>query len=75
MTRLVPMSVRKAERLILRLGFRRVRQKGSHAIYEHPDGRAAMLPIHYGEDIGKGLLKKIIEEDLKITMDEFVELR
>ena len=75
MTKLSSMKVWQAERTIKRLGFQLIRQKGSHAIYEHPDGRITMLPIHYGEDIGKGLLKKIIEEDLKMMVDEFMKLK
>jgi predicted RNA binding protein YcfA (HicA-like mRNA interferase family) len=32
------------ERAILHLGFRLVRQKGSHAFYRHPDGRTMQSP-------------------------------
>ena len=75
MSKLSPIGVRKLEQIVKRMGFECVRQKGSHAFYEHPDGRTTVIAIHYGEDIGKGLLKKIVNEDLKMTMEEFDKLR
>ncbi len=40
----------------------------------HPDGRVTTVPVHGTKDIPKGLLRKIIREDLKLGMDEFDEL-
>ena len=56
------------------LGFEIIRQKGSHVRLKHPDGRVTTVPIHKGEDLPKGLLRKIIREDLKITLEEFMAL-
>ena len=56
-----------------RAGFELVRQKGSHARFEHEDGRATTLPIHADEDIGKGLFKKILR-DIEMDIDEFRKL-
>lgn len=53
-------------------GFRLIRQKGSHARFEHSDGRATTVPIHSGQDIGKGLLRKILR-DIEIDLDDFVK--
>ncbi|MGA2666686.1 MAG: type II toxin-antitoxin system HicA family toxin [Patescibacteria group bacterium] len=50
-----------------------VRQKGSHQIYKHPDGRWVTIPIHPGENIGRGLLRKILN-DLEINPKEFLRL-
>ena len=33
------------------LGFREVRQRGSHKQYRHEDGRATTVPFHKGRDI------------------------
>jgi predicted RNA binding protein YcfA (HicA-like mRNA interferase family) len=52
------------------MGFSEVRQKGSHKIFAHPDGRVVVVPFHQGEMIGKGLLYKILS-DIDITYDEF----
>jgi predicted RNA binding protein YcfA (HicA-like mRNA interferase family) len=39
---------------------------------QHPDGRTTVVPIHPGEDIGRGLLRKVIR-DAQVDEDEFLE--
>ena len=39
----------------------------------HPDGRTTLIPIHHGEKIGKGMIRKIIN-DAELTRDEWFEL-
>ncbi len=56
------------------IGFEKVRQKGSHVRLRHADGRVTTVPIHKGCIIPKGLLRKIIREDLGLTLEEFLEL-
>lgn len=46
---------------------------GSHMVYKHPDGRRTTIPHHAGEEIGPGLLNKIIQKDLGITREEFMK--
>ena len=53
-------------------GFDVLRQRGSHVFLRHPDGRATVVPIHKGEDLGRGLLRKIIH-DAELTREEFLE--
>ncbi|MBN1165909.1 MAG: type II toxin-antitoxin system HicA family toxin [Methanospirillaceae archaeon] len=53
------------------LGFVIIRQKGSHVRMRSEDGRCTTVPIHSGEDIPKGLLRKIIREDLEMSLEEF----
>ena len=53
------------------IGFEIIRTKGSHVRMRCPDGRVTTIPIHGNEDIPKGLLRKIIREDLELTLDEF----
>lgn len=43
-------------------GFKKIRQKGSHVRYAHPDGRSTVIPVHAGKDIGKGLLLQILSD-------------
>lgn len=74
MTRLAPISARELQTILSRLGFRLVRQKGSHALWQHDDGRVTIVPVHRGEDIGRGLLRQIIR-DVGIDLEEFVRLR
>jgi predicted RNA binding protein YcfA (HicA-like mRNA interferase family) len=60
-------------RVLESLGFIRIRQSGSHAIYHHADGRWTTVPIHKGKNLGKGILRKIIK-DARLSVDEFVQL-
>jgi predicted RNA binding protein YcfA (HicA-like mRNA interferase family) len=36
----MPAKAKELERVAKKLGFKKVRQKGSHARWKHPDGRA-----------------------------------
>jgi len=51
------------------LGFQVIRVKGSHHFMRHPDGRTTVVPVHGREDIGPGLLSKILR-DIVITREE-----
>jgi len=53
------------------LGFTTIRMKGSHVRMKSDDGRYTTVPVHSGEDIPKGLLRKIIREDLEMELEEF----
>jgi predicted RNA binding protein YcfA (HicA-like mRNA interferase family) len=53
-----------------RAGFEEIRQRGSHVILQHADGRQTVVPIHKGEEIGPGLLRKILR-DVELTPEEF----
>jgi len=68
-----PLSARKVIRALENIGFRQIRQKGSHLFMWHPDGRTTLIPIHPGEKIGKGMIRKIIN-DAELTRDEWFEL-
>jgi predicted RNA binding protein YcfA (HicA-like mRNA interferase family) len=62
LTRLHPVRAREVIRFLHSLGFRQVRQKGSHKFFRHPDGRAVTVPDHRGEDLGRGILAKILRD-------------
>ncbi len=49
MSKLPIVSAKEFEKILLRIGFLKIRQKGSHAFYRHPDGRYTTLPHHKGE--------------------------
>jgi predicted RNA binding protein YcfA (HicA-like mRNA interferase family) len=53
-----------------RAGFIAVRVRGSHHVLQHPYGRKIVVPVHAGETIGPGLLRKILR-DTGITKEEF----
>lgn len=56
-----------------KIGFQRIRQKGSHVRLQHEDGRVVTVPVHSGKTIGKGLLIKILR-DAELTKEEFLIL-
>lgn len=60
-------------KVILKLGFIETRQRGSHKFFKHPDARATTIPVHPGNDLGKGLLRKILH-DIKMSPDQFQSL-
>ena len=57
-------------RILEKLGFAVVRQRGSHVQYRHPDGRGTTVPLHKGRDIAPGLLRQIVK-DIGLTLEEF----
>ncbi len=66
----------RAERLIAvleKVGFEVIRQRGSHIRLKHSDGRAVTIPVHSGQDLGKGLLRKILR-DAELSREEFIDL-
>jgi predicted RNA binding protein YcfA (HicA-like mRNA interferase family) len=54
------------------LGIEKVRQKGSHALFHHPDCRRAPIPIHPSKTISPYLLSDILKQ-LKIGEEEFLQ--
>ena len=58
-------------RLLERIGFGLVRQRGSHAQDRHADGRCTTVPMHKGRDIAPPLLRQIAR-DICLTVEELV---
>ena len=69
----MPNSVktRKVIAALHHLGFKEIRQKGSHLFFEHCDGRTTIVPLH--KEIKIKLLTKIIKQDLKIKKEKFLQ--
>jgi len=53
--------------------FEIVRQRGSHVYMRHADGRATVVPVHKGEDLGSGILSKILR-DVDLSRQELRKL-
>jgi predicted RNA binding protein YcfA (HicA-like mRNA interferase family) len=60
-------------RALQKAGFQVVRRRGSHARLRHPDYWVETVPIHAGQDIGRGLMRKILR-DAELTPEQFLEL-
>jgi predicted RNA binding protein YcfA (HicA-like mRNA interferase family) len=63
-------DARTMDKLLLRLGFQKVRQKGSHAFYRHPDGRTTTVPHHKARLLARPLIREILRE-IEITIDDY----
>ena len=74
MPKLKPISSKQLIKIIEKLGFKFLRQKGSHATFTDNKGKIVVIPIHSGRKIDRGLLLKIIKKELKITRKEFENL-
>lgn len=73
MTKLPIVEARTMEKVLVHLGFAKVRQKGSHALYRHPDGRTTTVPHHPGRDLARPLIRAILR-DTELSPEQYVEL-
>ncbi len=56
-------------RALEKAGFSVDRIRGSHHFMGHPDGRTTVVPAHAGEDLGIGLVGKILR-DCELSKDQ-----
>jgi len=56
---------------LLKLGFEKHHQVGSHIQLKHSDGRRTTVPYHPSKEIRKGTLRSIIS-DIDLTVEEFI---
>lgn len=73
MPKLIPIKFKKLIKILKYLGFDIVRVKGSHHIFDHPDGRTTNVLFKH-QEISVGLLKKILR-DVKLSVKEYADLR
>lgn len=62
MTTTPTLSARKLMKILNKHGFQKIRQEGSHIFFKHKNGRTTVVPNHQGKDIGKGLLRSILND-------------
>lgn len=73
MSRLPRLTGNEVVRALQKADFEVVRQRGSHVYMRHADGRATVVPVHKGEDLGHGILSKILR-DVELSRQEFRKL-
>jgi len=73
MGRLPRLTGKEVIAALRRVGFEVARVRGSHHFLRHTDGRATVVPVHAGENIGPGLMAKILR-DCDLTREELLEL-
>ena len=71
MTKLPSLKTREVVKGLQALGFEKVRQKGSHALFHHHDCRRAPIPIHPAKNISRYFLSDILKQ-LEIDEKDFM---
>ena len=72
MSKFPVISAREILSFLKHLGFVEIRQKGSHKFFKHLDGRTATVPDHRGEDLGRGITRKILN-DIEESKEDFMK--
>ena len=73
MAKLPKLTGKEVAKVVEKFGFIYSHTTGSHMVYKHSDGRRTTIPVHAGEEIGAGLLVKIMKKDLGLTREEFLK--
>lgn len=73
MSKLKLINAQTMEKLLLRSGFVKVRQKGSHAFYRHADGRVTTVPHHKAKTLARPLIREILRE-IEVSIDDYNSL-
>jgi len=73
-SKLIVLTGKELIKFLEYLGFLEIRINGSHHRLRHADGRITTVPVHGNDSIAKGLLRKIIRDDLLMDLDTFNEL-
>ena len=74
MSKLTLIDALSLEKLLMKIGFSKVRQRGSHSFYRHADGRTTTIPFHVGKDLPRPLLREILRE-INLSVDEYNKMR
>lgn len=75
MTRLNLVSAKKMVKILLRLGFKEIRVKGSHHFFFNQETKkTATVPIHGNECLSIGILKEILR-DIDLSVESYEKLR
>ena len=73
MSKIPGLTGAKLIKALKKTGFEDIRTKGSHHFLKHIYGRMTTVPVHRGETIGVGLLRKIMRDD-DLSGDELIDL-
>ena len=74
LSKLITISGKKMCKIVEKLGFQKIHQRGSHVRYIHNDGRKTLIPVHGNEEISIGLLSDILKQ-IDLTREEYEQLR
>jgi len=71
--RITPIDPYKLIKLLSKVGFKPIRQRGSHVILVNKEGTRIVVPVHPGKKLKPGLIKIIITE-AGLTREEYFKL-
>ena len=71
--KLKPVEAESVIKALAKMGFQSVRQRGSHLIMKHPDGRSTVVPRASWRGARSCILMEIMN-DVGISKKEFLEL-
>jgi predicted RNA binding protein YcfA (HicA-like mRNA interferase family) len=74
MAKQLTVSGKKLVRILTKEGFTVIRINGSHHRLKHYDDRVTTVPVHKNDDLPKGLIQKIVREDLRMELEDFNKL-
>lgn len=74
MAKLPQLTAVELIKILNKVGFKALRQEGSHIFLRHDDGRTTVVPNHPGHKLDRGLLLKIIKKDIQMTREDFEKL-
>jgi len=73
LSKLKPVDAETIVKALAKIGFQPIRQHGSHLVMKHLDGRVTVVPMHRGEELGRGILRKI-EKDVQVSREELMQI-
>lgn len=66
-------KTRTVQKVLLKLGFKKLHQKGVHVLYKSEDGRITSLPLQRGRKLATPLLNEILKE-IQVNMETFEQV-
>ena len=73
MSKLKPVDAETIVKALAKIGFQPIRQHGSHLVMKHLDGRVTVVPMYSGEELGRGILRKIAK-DVHVSREELMQI-
>jgi len=73
MTSILILTGQEPLSVLEKAGFEQTRIQNNHHFFQHQDGSSTVVPVHYGETIGSGLLAKI-SHDCDLSREQFQKL-
>lgn len=73
MPKLPVIKAKQLLKVLIKLGFYKHHQAGSHVQLKHSDGRRTTVPNHPSHEIRPGTLKAILD-DIEISTEEFISI-